>query len=79
MVGSPRPLPAASSPVAQALTGRGAAGGFAGTIALTATLAATATVTELLEASHPLNVAYALLGWMLLGLELDISITLVLL
>jgi hypothetical protein len=79
VVGSPRPLPAASSSVAQALTGRGAAGGFAGTIALTATLAAIATVTELLGASHPPNVAYSLLDWTLIGLELDVGITLVLL
>ncbi len=39
-------------------------GSFAGAIALAATLSATTTVAELLGASHPLNVAYALLGWL---------------
>jgi hypothetical protein len=37
-------------------------GGFAGTVALTATLAASATVADLFVATHPLNVAYSLLG-----------------
>jgi membrane protein DedA with SNARE-associated domain len=39
-------------------------GSLAGAIALAATLSATTTVAELLGASHPLNVAYALLGWL---------------
>jgi membrane protein DedA with SNARE-associated domain len=43
--------------------------GFAGTVALTATLATSATVAELLGASNPLNVTYSLLGWTILGLE----------
>jgi hypothetical protein len=52
---------------------------FAGTVALTAALSATATVAELFGASHPLNVTYALLGWLLLGLELDVGLALLLL
>jgi membrane protein DedA with SNARE-associated domain len=39
-------------------------GSVAGAIALAATLSATATVAELLGASHPLNMAYALVGWL---------------
>jgi hypothetical protein len=39
-------------------------GSFGGAIALAATLSATTIVAELLGASHPLNVAYALLGWL---------------
>jgi membrane protein DedA with SNARE-associated domain len=39
-------------------------GSFAGAIALSATLSAIATVAELLGASHPLNVAYAFVGWL---------------
>jgi membrane protein DedA with SNARE-associated domain len=54
-------------------------GSFAGTVALTAALSATATVAELFGASHPLNVTYALLGWLLLGLELDVGLALLLL
>lgn len=54
-------------------------GGFAGTVALAATLSATAAVAELFGASHPLNVAYALLGWLLFGVEFDAGITVVLL
>lgn len=54
-------------------------GGFAGTVALTATLAATASVAELLGASHPLNVAYSLLGWTILGLESEVDAALLLL
>jgi len=54
-------------------------GGFAGTVALTATLAATAAVADLLGASHPLNVAYSLLGWTMFGMESTVSATLLLL
>lgn len=39
-------------------------GSFAGAIALSATLSTIATVAELLGASHPLNVAYAFVGWL---------------
>lgn len=39
-------------------------GSFAGAIALAAALSATATVAELFGASHPLNVAYAFVGWL---------------
>ncbi len=54
-------------------------GGFAGTIALTATNSATTTVADLLGLSHPLNVAYSLLGWMMLGVRLEVGFTLLLL
>jgi membrane protein DedA with SNARE-associated domain len=54
-------------------------GGFAGTVALTASLAATAAVAELLGASHPLNVAYSLLGWTMFGLESTVNAALLLL
>ena len=47
-------------------------GSFAGTTALTATLSATATIAELLGASHPLNIVYASLS-QLLGLGLDVN------
>jgi len=53
-------------------------GSFAGTTALAATLSAAATTAELLGISHPLNVSYTLLGG-LLGLGLDVDITLLLL
>jgi membrane protein DedA with SNARE-associated domain len=39
-------------------------GSVVGAIALAATLSATATIAELLGASHPLNVAYAFVGWL---------------
>ncbi len=39
-------------------------GSFVGALALGATPSATATVAELLGAPHPLNVAYAFLGWL---------------
>ena len=39
-------------------------GSAAGAIALAAVLSATATVAELLGASHPLNVAYVFVGWL---------------
>lgn len=54
-------------------------GGFAGTIALTATNSATTTVADLLGVSHPLNVAYSLLGWIMLGARLEVGFTLLLL
>ncbi len=54
-------------------------GGFAGTVALTASLATTAAVAELLGASHPLNVAYSLLGWTMFGLEARVDAALLLL
>jgi membrane protein DedA with SNARE-associated domain len=54
-------------------------GGFAGTVALAAMLSATAAVAELFGAEHPLNVTYALLGWLLLGVELGAGVTVVLL
>lgn len=54
-------------------------GGFAGTVALAATLSATAAIAELFGAAHPLNVAYALLGWLLLGVEFGAGATVVLL
>jgi membrane protein DedA with SNARE-associated domain len=47
-------------------------GSFAGAVALAATWSAIATVAELLDTNHPLDVAYTLLGW-LLGLGLDID------
>lgn len=49
-------------------------GSFAGATALAATLSASATAAELLGARHPLNVAYALLGW-LFGLGIDVDAT----
>jgi membrane protein DedA with SNARE-associated domain len=53
-------------------------GSFAGAIALAATVSATTTVAELLGASHPLNVAYAFLGW-LMGAGPDVHATYLLL
>jgi membrane protein DedA with SNARE-associated domain len=67
------------SPSRRRLVGAVLLGSFAGTVALTATLSTTATVAELFGASHPLNVTYALLGWLLLGLELDAGLALMLL
>jgi membrane protein DedA with SNARE-associated domain len=52
---------------------------FAGTIALAATLSATSAVAELFGAAHPLNAAHALLGWLLLGVELGAGVMVVLL
>jgi hypothetical protein len=54
-------------------------GGFAETVALTATLAASATIADLFGASHPLNVAYSWLGWTMFGLESEVDATLLLL
>lgn len=68
-----------AAPSRRRLLGAVLLAGFAGTVALTATFAAAAIVAELLGASHPLNVAYALLGWTMLGLELDVGVTLLLL
>jgi membrane protein DedA with SNARE-associated domain len=66
-------------PSRRRLVGAVLLGSFVGTIALTAALSATATLAELFGASHPLNVTYALLGWLLLGLELDVGLALLLL
>lgn len=49
-------------------------GSFAGAIALAAALSAAATVAELFGASHPLNVAYAFVGW-LVGVGPDVHAT----
>lgn len=65
----PRSPPA---PSRRRMVGSTLLGGFAGGVALTATWSTTATVAELSGADHPLNVAYALLNWLLgLGLEID--------
>lgn len=66
-------------PSRRRLVGAVLLGSFAGTVALTAALSATATVAELFGASHPLNATYSLLGWLLLGLELDVGLALLLL
>jgi membrane protein DedA with SNARE-associated domain len=68
-----------AAPSRRRLLGAVLLAGFAGTVALTASFAAAAIVAELLGASHPLNVAYSLLGWTMLGLELDVGVTLLLL
>ena len=52
---------------------------FAGTVAFAAALSSTAAVAELLGAEHSLNVAYALLGWLLFGVELGVGVTVLLL
>jgi len=67
------------SPSRRRLVGAVLLGSFAGTVALSATLSTTATVAELFGASHPLNVIYVLLGWLLLGLELDVGLALMVL
>jgi membrane protein DedA with SNARE-associated domain len=61
--GSSRFAQSASSSPRQ-VAGAAILGSIAGAIALAATLSATATVAELLGASHPLNVAYAFVGWL---------------
>jgi membrane protein DedA with SNARE-associated domain len=66
-----------AEPSRRRLVGSVLLGGFAGTVALTATLSTTSVVAELLGASHPRNVASALLGWTLLGLELNVGVALV--
>ena len=49
-------------------------GSFAGAAALSATLSATATAAELLGASHPLNIIYTLLSWLIgLGLKANVA------
>jgi membrane protein DedA with SNARE-associated domain len=63
-----------AAPSRRRLVGAVLLAGFAGTVALTATLSAAAIVAELFGAAHPLNVAYSLLGWTMLGLELDVGI-----
>jgi membrane protein DedA with SNARE-associated domain len=67
------------SPSRRRIVGAVLLGSFAGTVALTATLSTAATLAELFGASHPLNVTYSLLGWLLLGLELDVGLALMLL
>ncbi len=59
-------------PSRRRLVGAVLLGSFAGTVALTAALSATATIAELLGASHPLNIVYASLS-QLLGLGLDVN------
>ncbi len=51
-------------PSRRRVAGAALLGSFAGAIALAATLSATATVAELAGASHPINVAYAFVGWL---------------
>ena len=68
-----------AAPSRRRLLGAVLLGGFAGTVALTATLAASATIADLFSASHPLNVAYSLLGWTMFGLESEVDATLLLL
>ncbi|MCA1728435.1 MAG: DedA family protein [Actinobacteria bacterium] len=68
-----------AAPSRRRLLGAVLLGGFTGTIALTATLSVTATVADLFGASHPLNVAYSLLGWTMLGLRMKVGGTLLLL
>ena len=46
------------------VVGAAVMGSFAGAIALAAALSATASVAELVGASHPLNVAYTFVGWL---------------
>jgi hypothetical protein len=53
-----------ADPSPQRVAGAALLGSFAGAIALAAALSATATVAELFGASHPLNVAYAFVGWL---------------
>ena len=67
------------SPSHRRIVGAVLLGSFAGTVALTATLSTAATLAELFGASHPLNVTYSLLGWLLLGLEVDVGLALMLL
>lgn len=67
------------SPSRWSLVGALVAAGFAGTVALAAALSATGAVAEVMGAPHPLNVAYSLLGWLLLGVELGTGVTAVVL
>ncbi len=67
------------APSRRRLLGAVLMGGFAGAVALTATLSVASTVADLLGASHPLNIAYSLLGWTMLGLRLEVGFTVVLL
>ncbi len=53
-----------ATPSPRRVVGAALLGSAAGAVALSATLSATATVAELLGASHPLNVAYAFVGWL---------------
>jgi len=68
-----------ANPSRRRLVGAVLLGSFVGTVALATTLSAAAAVAELFGAAHPLNVAYTLLGWLLLGLELGAGVTVVLL
>ncbi len=61
--GSSRPAQSAD-PTPHRGLGAALFGGFVGAIAFAAVLSATATVAELLGASHPLNIAYAFVGWL---------------
>jgi membrane protein DedA with SNARE-associated domain len=53
-----------ADPPPRRVAGAALLGSLAGAIALAAVLSATATVAELVGASHPLNVAYAFVGWL---------------
>ena len=53
-----------ADPSPRRVAGAALLGSVAGAIALAAALSATATVAELVGASHPLNVAYAFVGWL---------------
>ncbi|MDQ4129277.1 MAG: DedA family protein, partial [Actinomycetota bacterium] len=54
-----------ADPAPRRVVGAALLGSFAGAVALAATLSATATLAELAGASHPINVAYAIVGWLL--------------
>jgi membrane protein DedA with SNARE-associated domain len=63
-----------ADPSPRRVAGAALLGSLAGAIALAAALSATATFAELFGASHPLNVAYAFVGW-LVGAGPDVHAT----
>jgi hypothetical protein len=54
----------AAEPSPRRVAGAALLGSLAGAIALAAVLSATATVAELVGVTHPINVAYAFVGWL---------------
>ncbi len=64
-----------ASPSPRQVAGTALLGSIAGAIALAATFSATATIAELVGAAHPLNIAYALVGWLVVGAGPDVHAT----
>jgi membrane protein DedA with SNARE-associated domain len=64
-----------ANPSPRQVAGAALLGSIAGAIALAATFSATATIAELVGTAHPLNIAYALVSWLVVGAGPDVHAT----